>query len=120
MVRVPVFRFSYPHPNPTQEGGEVYSTAHVRRLVQRMAAACGEQPGAFGAKSFRVGGATDLRSVLGAAGKEVIKQRGRWHSDIAEIYQRTLLSEQVRGSAAMADARGADLESLLHGWSQPA
>ena len=50
----------------------------------------------------------------------MIKQRGRWHSDIAEIYQRTLLSEQVRGSAAMADARGADLESLLHGWSQPA
>ena len=51
---------------------------------------------------------------------QVIQQRGRWSSDIAEIYQRTLLVDQMDGAARMAEADGADLESLLHGWSQPA
>ena len=68
---------------------------------------------------MRVGGATDLRNVLGIGGKEVIKQRGRWAGDIAEIYQRTLLLDQIEGSAAMGSATGTDLEALLHGWSQP-
>ena len=58
--------------------------------------------------------------MLGAAGREVIKQRGRWRSDIADIYQRALLLEQMDGASRMADAQGADLESLLRGWSQPA
>ena len=35
-------------------------------------------------------------------------------------YQRTLLVDQMDGAARMADADGADLESLLHGWWQPA
>ena len=74
-----------------------------------------------GGKSFRVGGATDLRAALGAAeGMAVIKQRGRWNSDVAEIYQRALLLDQLDGSAAMGGTCGADLEGLLDGWSQPA
>ena len=50
----------------------------------------------------------------------MIKQRGRWNSDIADIYQRALVGDQIAGSVAMGDAVGADLESLLLGWSQPA
>ena len=67
-----------------------------------------------------MGGATDLRARFGVEGKELIKGRGRWNSDIADIYQRILVCDQLRGAAGMADARGEDLESLLHGWSQPA
>ena len=101
--------------------GVAYDTGDVRRVAQEMAAACGEPRERFGGKSFRVGGATDLRCALGSAeGMAVIKQRGRWNSDIAEIYQRALVLDQLEGSAAMGDAGGADLEGLLDGWSQPA
>ena len=101
--------------------GTAYDTGDMRRIAQRMAAACGEDPERFGGKSFRSGGATDLRCALGAAeGKAVIKQRGRWSSDIADIYQRALVLDQLNGSAAMSSASGVDLEGLLDGWSQPA
>ena len=101
--------------------GVEFDTGDVRRVAQSMAEACGEDPARFGGKSFRVGGATDLRCALGVAeGKAVIKQRGRWNSDIADIYQRALLADQLDGSAAMGGAHGADLEGLLDGWSQPA
>jgi hypothetical protein len=87
-----------------------------------MARELGEAPEHFGGKSFRVGGATDLRAVLGVAeGKAVIQQRGRWGdgSDIADIYQRVLITDQLKGSASMGDADGVDLEALLTGWSMP-
>eukprot|EP00965_Chrysotila_dentata_P018191 605200-Pleurochrysis_carterae.AAC.1 len=60
-----------------------------------MAAACGEDPANFGGKCWRIGGATDLRDRLGDASKATIKQRGRWASDIAEVYQRALLDHQL-------------------------
>ena len=101
--------------------GVAFDTGDMRRIAQGMADACGEDAERFGGKSFRVGGATDLRAALGAAeGMAVIKQRGRWSSDVAEIYQRALLLDQLDGSAAMGGASGADLEGLLDGWSQPA
>ena len=42
-----------------------------------------------------MGGATDLRCRFGVEGKELIKGRGRWDSDIVGIYmyQRTLVSD---------------------------
>ena len=51
--------------------------------------------------------------------KAVIKGRGRWWSDVAEIYQRALLSVQLLGSVAMGSADGVDLEAMCAGWSQP-
>ena len=50
----------------------------------------------------------------------LIKQRGRWCSDIQAIYERALASEHLSGSAAVGDTGGADLESLCPGWTQPA
>jgi 16S rRNA (cytosine967-C5)-methyltransferase len=73
-----------------------------------------------GGKSFRIGGATDWRDIFGADAERVIKQRGRWQSDIAFLYQRALAETHLRGSAAVADADHADLESLCLGWVQPA
>ena len=39
---------------------------------------------------------------------------------MAEIYQRSILRHQLAGSARMSDACGADLESVVRGWKQPA
>ena len=100
--------------------GAAYTTLDMRVLARRMASACGEDPDEFGAKSLRAGGATDLRDELGAAGMPLIKQRGRWCSDVAEIYQRSILRHQLAGSVRMGDARGADLEAVVRGWKQPA
>ena len=102
-------------------GGVAWSSSDVRAEAQRMASAAGEDGSRFGAKSFRAGGATDLRVHLGDddKSKAVIKGRGRWWSDVAEIYQRALLSVQLLGSVAMGSAVGVDLEAMCAGWSQP-
>ena len=47
--------------------GVAFDTGDMRAIAKSMAAACGEDPARFGGKSFRVGGATDLRCALGAA-----------------------------------------------------
>eukprot|EP00965_Chrysotila_dentata_P057408 1904348-Pleurochrysis_carterae.AAC.3 len=85
-----------------------------------MAVAAGLDPDEFGGKGWRIGGATDLRDVLGDGGAAAVQQRGRWATDIAQIYQRAVVDGQLRSSAGMADATGVDLEALCVGWSQPA
>ena len=107
-------------PGFTRASGDAFTTRDVHDTARRMAAALQLDVARFGAKSFRTGGATDLRVVLGMAGQEYIKARGRWHSDIALIYQRAMAGDQLDGAARMGDARGDDLESMIIGWSQPA
>eukprot|EP00965_Chrysotila_dentata_P209501 6185330-Pleurochrysis_carterae.AAC.1 len=85
-----------------------------------MATALGMAPDEFGGKAWRIGGATDLRDVLGEGGISQINQRGRWATDIAQVYQRAIVDQQLRASADVGSARGEDLESLCAGWSQPA
>ena len=104
----------------TRASGSAFTTRDVQETAKRMAAALQLDVARFGAKSFRTGGATDLRVVLGMAGQEYIKARGRWHSDISLIYQRAMAGDQLDGAARMGDARGDDLESMIIGWSQPA
>ena len=73
----------------------------MRLLAKSIAAAAherdAEEPPAaeVGAKAFRVGGATDGRARLGDRSEAVLKQRGRWESDVALIYQRPRLAEQL-------------------------
>ena len=102
------------------QGGE-WKSADSRALVRRMAAALELDPADFGGKSFRVGGATDWRAVLGESKAErIIRQRGRWDSDIHKIYERALATEHLSGSALVGGASGAELEALCAGWAQPA
>jgi hypothetical protein len=109
-------------PRPFFTGRErgPWDTEDTRLLARRFATALGLDPSEFGGKSFRIGGATDWRDIFGADAERVIKQRGRWQSDIAFLYQRALAETHLRGSAAVADADHADLESLCLGWVQPA
>ena len=99
--------------------GRPWGTHHTRDMVRRMAAACGEDPDEFGGSSLRSGGATDVREHLGDSSQEIIKQRGRWASDVAKVYQRALLRVQLDASFAMGEASGADMEAVCAGWSQP-
>jgi hypothetical protein len=61
-------------------------------MGKRMAKAAGIPPEAVGGKLFRIGGATDVRDVLGAAAERTLKDRGRWGSDVAYVYGRMLAS----------------------------
>eukprot|EP00965_Chrysotila_dentata_P164954 5446363-Pleurochrysis_carterae.AAC.1 len=101
------------------DGMEAWSSITSREVARRMATACGENPEDFGAKCWRIGAATDLRDVLGDGSRAMIKQRGRWASDVAEVYQRALVDRQLDASARVANARGVDMEALVEGWSQP-
>lgn len=100
--------------------GNVWNTDDTRELARRFASTLQLDPSEYGGKSFRIGGATDWRDVFGADAERIIKQRGRWHSDVATLYQRALAESHLSGSAAVADAAHADLESLCRGWIQPA
>jgi hypothetical protein len=112
-AQIPFFRCLWKH------GGPVWDTEDTRDLARRMAISLGLDPNEFGGKSFRIGGATDWRQKLGADSERLIRQRGRWLSDIALCYQRALARQHLDASAAVADAEGADLEALCPGWAQP-
>eukprot|EP00965_Chrysotila_dentata_P050398 1670030-Pleurochrysis_carterae.AAC.1 len=58
--------------------------------------------------------------MRGEAGIVQIKQRGRWGSDVAHVYQRAIVDDQLQISGELGDAEGEDMEALCAGWSQPA
>ena len=99
-------------------GGE-WNTATSRALYRDIAIAAGLDPTKVGGKAARIGGATDARELAGDGGRDVVKRRGRWATDVAEVYQRELLGTQLALSAALGDALGEDLEQLGLGWVQP-
>jgi hypothetical protein len=101
--------------------GAPWDTADTRELARRFAVDLGIPPLEVGAKAFRIGGATDLQALMGTeAGAKVIKQRGRWSSDIAQVYQRALAEVHLDASSGVGDVRGRELEALIEGWAQPA
>lgn len=105
----------------TRRDGRAYETKDVDRLGSCLAAAAGIPAAKVGGKLWRIGGTTDLWEALGEErSKSHIKRRGRWKSDIWEVYQRVLLGEQLNAAAGMADAHDDDMEAVLPGWVQPA
>jgi len=105
----------------TRLKGGAWGTPETRALAREMAAELGLVAEEFGAKSFRIGGATDMRAVKGVeVATRLIKQRGRWWTDIHTIYERALASEHLELSAGVGGAVGRDLECLCEGWVQPA
>ena len=97
----------------------MWRTSATRDLFRALANAANLDPSEFGAKSGRIGGATDARERVGEGSADVVKRRGRWASDVAEVYQRELLGPQLDLSVSLADAVGEDLERLCLGWAQP-
>ena len=100
------------------EGAGVRSKT-VRLDCRAVAVAAGLSPAEFGASSLRIGGAEDIYDVFEEAADSVIKERGRWWTDIHLIYQRASASRHMRVSAAMGEARGISLEAFAEGWAMP-
>ena len=50
---------------------------------------------------------------------DTIDLRGRWWSDIGEIYKRCTVTPHLEASVAVGDSRGISLEALGDGWAQP-
>ena len=62
-----------------------------------------------------------MRDLLGAVeGKAVVKARGRWKSDIHEVYERASLGASLDASARAADVGGREVEAVFAAWVQPA
>ena len=85
-----------------------------------MAEAAGLPVDTIAGRLWRIGGATDLRDTMGMAGAAMIKERGRWASDVAFIYARALVGQQMDAAAGMANAQDTSVEMAVPGWVQPA
>ena len=99
------------------------SCTQLGKIQKKNARRCGG--GAYAERRGRVyarhiGGATDWRAERGEAGAQLVKQRGRWASDVASIYQRPLLADELAASATVGDARGSDLEQICLSFAQRA
>ena len=104
----------------TRLDGKTYRTSDTSQLCKRVARLAGVDATRVGAKALRIGGATDCREYTGEAGKGLVKRRGRWDTDIAEVYQRELVGTQLELSARMGSSFDASLEEVVPGWVQPA
>ena len=102
------------------ENATAYDTADVAKLGKKFCRAAGIPPELCGAKLWRIGGATDLRDTMGMQGAQAIKERGRWGSDVAFVYARSLVGQQLDAAAGMAEAGDADVEAMFADWVQPA
>lgn len=103
------------------ERGEVWRTCDSRQLAEEMGSALGIPAVELGGKCWRIGGATDLRKALGDGSQHLIRQRGRWASDVAAVYQRALVDSHLHMSAAIGSVEPArDMEEMFKGWAQPA
>jgi hypothetical protein len=85
-----------------------------------MATDAGQNPASFGGKLWRIGGATDYLEVLGANGERILKQRGRWGSDVAFIYARANIADSLEASVNISAADARSIEEMVGGWVQPA
>jgi hypothetical protein len=92
----------------------------VAGWVKEAALAAGLDPAAYGAKALRMAGATDLYNIYGPSAERYIRERGRWSSDVAQIYQRVSAAMHGALSRTIGDSVGPDLQSLLSGWCQTA
>ena len=107
----PVFRHS---------NGAAWTTSDVQDAVRDAATALGLDSKEFAGKSLRIGGATDWSADRGEAGALIVKQRGRWDSDVATIYQRPLLADQLAASASVGSVQGSDLKQICISFAQRA
>ena len=104
------------------EKGTVVTTS-VMRADARWLATCAGMTSAdaesCGSTSFRIGGAEDFYDEMGLEAEPAIKERGRWHTDIHQLYQRCTVTRHLDGARRMGDSTGLSLEALGGGWANP-
>ena len=106
---------------PPAEGSSHWTnvdTGLISRWVKEVCPAAGLPTEGRGSSSLRIGGATDLYDLYGPQAERLIRERGRWASDVAQIYQRVSATAHGAASRAIGDSEGVDLQSMLGGWAQ--
>ena len=94
--------------------------ADVRTTIQRYARLIGETDmSQWGAHSARIGGATDL-AATNQCSQALLLAKGRWASDIGNIYARMTRKSQLAASKLMHTARGRDIEEIMPQFTQAA
>ena len=105
----------------TQPGNMIYNTSYAAKVFKSIARAAGLNDEEVGGKAGRIGGSIDWRQQLGEDGaSRVMKQRGRWHSDVSEVYQRPLLTSHLAPSMMIGSNHGASIEDLCADFAQSA
>ena len=77
----------------------------------------------MGAKSFRIGGAFKFREWCDRQGLDasrLLKERGRWWSDIGYIYARMSERVHLAGSRGMTEGDVSTAAETYTAWTQPA
>lgn len=101
--------------------GAAVRTTDVLAYIRQAATALSLPAGDFDARALRIGGATDLLDMFGPAEAErFIKSRGRWATDIGNIYARPSVDTEMAASAALSRADGTDMEAFRNGYVMPA
>ena len=95
--------------------GSPLSVEQLRGVARRVFQEAG-QSGNVGAHSFRIGGASDL--VDQGASASLLMAKGRWASDVAQIYARMTRRAQLAASRMMQQRGGRDCEELFSGFTQ--
>ena len=106
--------FTAPEGSPHDTSPEnVFQSKHMLPILRRDAVAAGVTETEVFGNAYRVGGATDLRDAPTTLGgppigmeqaTRMIKERGRWWSDIYEIYERVSLAEHALASASLTES----------------
>ena len=99
---------------------KVISIEQFRQIIRQLAGLLQQQTTHFGAHSCRIGGATDLFSDSRSKDIEVVlRNRGRWASDVYRIYVRITRRAHLHASHSMFAAGGRSMEELLPSFAQP-
>ena len=101
---------------------DAVTTADVARWVAEARAAIGGLPEVRAddelAHELRIGGARDYYELYGFEGRQLLEERGRWHSDIYFIYAGVSATQHFEASARVGDAGGPSLQDIAPGWTQ--
>ena len=110
------------------DDGRPVTSTQASRWLSEDVAELGLNPADFRGNAWRIGAATDLveapnnqhgPSLTVEAATAVIKQRGRWWSDVYQIYSRWSVTAHAQASRAITAASGIDMETLIPGFVQP-
>ena len=90
------------------------------RLCKLIAKACGIPVAWVAGHSARIGGATDLMAAMKSGCSAQLKGRGRWASEVADIYARLTRKAMLQASRLMHKCKGRSLEEIYPTFTQPA
>jgi hypothetical protein len=105
-------------PLVRKPSGKNFTPDDMSKVIKReMIKAGASEDDPYSAHCCRIGGACDRRDRGDT--EEMIRQAGRWGSDIHEIYARPSVARQIQSSLGAYQATGTHIEAVYPGFVQP-